>query len=212
MAAAPGRPRAGVPLSAVVALGLASLLGACGSAARPATHAGAALLDAATQTLLRSAGFHVVFVDGDGARTVVADVSGKDATGTLLVGAQAFPFRVLGDRVLLRAPATAPWTAVAGDDALLLRGLPARLTGLVACVDGAHGRLVDRGAARVDGQRARRLELTTAAAGIEAYVSEAQPSHLVRYVQHRPHGGAPPPGCPGGEITVDVSAVRPAGR
>jgi hypothetical protein len=101
---------------------------------------------------------------------------------------------------------------VAGDDALLLRGLRARLAGLAACVDGAQGRLVDRGAAGIDGQRARRLELTSAAAGIEAYVSEAQPSHLVRYVQHRPHGGAPPPGCPGGEITVDVSAVRAAAR
>jgi hypothetical protein len=212
MAAAPGRSRAGGPLRALVALGVAAVLGACGSAARPAPPAGAALLDAATRTLLRSAGFHVVYVDGDGARTVVADVSGSDTTGTLLVGAEAFPFRVSGDRVLVRAPSTAPWTAVAGDDAILLRGLRARLAGLAACVDGAQGRLVDRGAAVIDGQRARRLELTAAAAGIEAYVSEAQPSHLVRFVQHRPHGGAPPPGCPGGEITVDVSAVRDAAR
>jgi hypothetical protein len=192
-----------------VAVGLAAVLGGCGSAVRPAPPAaGAALVDAAVRTLLRSAGFHVVYVDGDGARSVVADVSGSEASGSLLVGVQAFPFRVSNDRVLLRAPATAPWTAVAGDAAALLRGLPAHLAGLAACVDGAHGTVVDRGTASVDGQRARRLELTTASAGIQAYVSEAQPPRLVRYVQHRPHGGAPPPGCPGGEITVDVSMVR----
>ena len=43
-------------------------------------------------TLLTAGGFHLVYVDGDHSRTLVADVSATGDAAGFLVGSERFPF------------------------------------------------------------------------------------------------------------------------
>jgi hypothetical protein len=189
-----------------------AVLGACGSTARVAPPSSrAAAVDAAVRALGRAHSFHVVYVDGDHARTFDATVSPPgDAEGTLLVAGQGFPFRIVAAQVLLRSPQGGSWVLVGPADAAPYLSLLGDVAALAACVDGAGSALVDRGTATVDGQRARRLHASSGVISADVDVSTSAPSHLVRFVQHQPHAGAPPAGCPGGEIVADVSDVRAA--
>ncbi|HEX3607307.1 MAG TPA: hypothetical protein VH134_15400 [Candidatus Dormibacteraeota bacterium] len=200
-------PPAPLRARTAVLLAVAAVLGGCGSASfRPAA-AHDTDLAAAVHTLLAAGGFHLVYVDGDRSRTLVADVSATgDAAGTLLVGSERFPFRSVAGRVFLQPTSGASWAELSGGDAAPYRAVPQLLAALPACLAGTATPPADAGTATLDGERARLLTYPTA--GVETDLSDRPHPYLVRFTRHRP--GPVPAGCPGADITADISGVGSA--